>query len=222
MERKDIKVGAIVKNTKHGNLEQVLSFGRSRMADGSWVDAVCYEGYDRFTGQLMQFYREVNSFCEDFELVSLPDERQAYALSMQEYQTRAIGTCMDSSNNFAYMFYNLLGEVGELTEKVNDYMRDQSLEDMANKLCGYGLMAKAIRKEPDSWASLNVVSDFDKHLEEFKGSVLLQKELGDIQWQLSGVCTVLSLALEDIARQNLEKLASRQERNKIDGDGDNR
>lgn len=176
MERKDIKVGAIVKNTKHGNLEQV----------------------------------------------SIQDEHKKDSLSMEEYQTRAMGTCMPSSNNFAYMFYNLLGEVGELTEKVNEYMRDQSLEDMANKLCGYGLMAKAIRKEPDSWASLHVVYDFDKHLEEFKGSVLLQKELGDIQWQLSGVCTILSLALEDIARQNLEKLASRQERNKIDGDGDNR
>ena len=176
MERKDIKLGAIVKNIKHGNLEQV----------------------------------------------SIKDEHKKDSLSMEEYQTRAMVTCMPSSNNFAYMFYNLLGEVGELAEKVNDYMRDQSLEDMANQLCGYGLMAKTIRKEPDSWASQKIVTDFDKHKEEFKGSVLLQKELGDIQWQLSGLCSVLSIALEDIARQNLDKLASRQERNKIDGNGDNR
>ena len=73
-------------------------------------------------------------------------------------------TCMASSENFSYMFLNLVGEVGEFASKV----------------------AKAIRR------------------------------------QLSGLCTVMGWKLEDIAQQNLDKLASRQQRNVIDGSGDNR
>ena len=50
----------------------------------------------------------------------------------------------------------------------------------------------------------------------------LKKEAGDILWQLSGLCHVMGWDLEDVARQNLQKLASRKERGVIDGDGDNR
>lgn len=143
-------------------------------------------------------------------------------MELNEYQKQAMTTCMASSNNFAYMFFNLLGEVGELAEKVNDYMRDQNLEETANQLCGYGLMAKTIRKEPELWGSQNTVSDFDKHFEEFKQSDQLQKEAGDILWQLAGLCSVMGWNLEDIAQQNLDKLASRKLRGVIDGNGDNR
>lgn len=50
----------------------------------------------------------------------------------------------------------------------------------------------------------------------------LKKEAGDILWQLSGLCSVMGWSLEDTAMQNLMKLASRKERNVIDGNGDNR
>jgi NTP pyrophosphatase (non-canonical NTP hydrolase) len=48
------------------------------------------------------------------------------------------------------------------------------------------------------------------------------KEAGDILWQLSGLCEVMGWKLEDVAQQNLQKLASRKERGKIAGEGDNR
>lgn len=47
-------------------------------------------------------------------------------------------------------------------------------------------------------------------------------ELGDIQWYLAALCSELGLDLEKIAVKNLEKLASRKERGKIQGSGDNR
>ena len=50
----------------------------------------------------------------------------------------------------------------------------------------------------------------------------LQKELGDVLWQLSGLCSVMGWSLEEVAQQNLDKLASRQQRNVIEGNGDNR
>lgn len=101
-------------------------------------------------------------------------------------------TCMASSENFSYMFLNLVGEVGEFASKV----------------------AKAIRKNQINVVYNEIVGTTDT--EE------LQKEAGDILWQLSGLCTVMGWNLEDIAQQNLDKLASRQQRNVIDGSGDNR
>jgi NTP pyrophosphatase (non-canonical NTP hydrolase) len=50
----------------------------------------------------------------------------------------------------------------------------------------------------------------------------LQAELGDVLWYLAQVCTELNLSLDDVAQSNLDKLASRQQRGVIAGDGDTR
>jgi len=47
-------------------------------------------------------------------------------------------------------------------------------------------------------------------------------ELGDVLWYLAALANDLELSLEDIARENLDILASRQKRGTIKGDGDNR
>lgn len=112
------------------------------------------------------------------------------ALSLKEYQRKAMTTCMPSSNNFSYMFLNLVGEVGEFASKVG----------------------KAIRKEQ----ACIEYNDLDGLRENEE----LQKEAGDILWQLSGVCTVMGWNLEHIAQQNLDKLAARKKVRTIDGSGD--
>jgi NTP pyrophosphatase (non-canonical NTP hydrolase) len=50
----------------------------------------------------------------------------------------------------------------------------------------------------------------------------LTKELGDVLWYLSQIASELGLSLEEVASLNIEKLHSRHERNKIQGNGDNR
>jgi len=50
----------------------------------------------------------------------------------------------------------------------------------------------------------------------------LSKELGDVLWYAANLAEELGLNLDDIAKRNLEKLKSRQERGKLKGDGDNR
>lgn len=50
----------------------------------------------------------------------------------------------------------------------------------------------------------------------------LQKEMGDVFWQLAGLATVMGWSLADIASNNLSKLADRAKRNVITGSGDNR
>lgn len=105
-------------------------------------------------------------------------------------------TCLPTSENFSYMFLNLVGEVGELASKVAKHIRKGKAEITQNRL------------------TVPAISE-----EEMQD---LMKEAGDCLWQLSGVCTVMGWQLEDVGQQNLDKLASRKNRGVVDGSGDNR
>lgn len=121
-------------------------------------------------------------------------------LTLNEYQEKAMTTCMKSSENFSYMFLNLIGEVGEFASKVAKHIRKEKAYIDANNL---------ITERGSNCLSNDEIQD-------------LKKEAGDVLWQLSGLCSVMGWSLEDVAQQNLDKLASRKERNVIDGSGDNR
>lgn len=125
-------------------------------------------------------------------------------MELREYQQRAMTTCTESSNNFSYMMLNLVGEVGELAGKVAKRIRKEHLGVNDNILVNG---SKADMLNGNDWEDL-----FNE----------MRFEAGDVLWQLSGLCTVMGWSLEDIAEQNLVKLASRKERNVIVGDGDNR
>lgn len=108
-------------------------------------------------------------------------------------------TCMASSENFSYMFLNLVGEVGELASKV----------------------AKAIRKEKALIDMNNLITERADAMSDEEVADL-RREAGDCLWQLSGLCTVMGWELEEVGQENLDKLSSRQQRHVIDGNGDNR
>lgn len=50
----------------------------------------------------------------------------------------------------------------------------------------------------------------------------LQKELGDVLWYVAVLADYFDIKLDDVATQNIEKLASRQSRGTLAGSGDNR
>jgi NTP pyrophosphatase (non-canonical NTP hydrolase) len=50
----------------------------------------------------------------------------------------------------------------------------------------------------------------------------MAKELGDVLWYVAQLATELGLELDQIARDNLEKLFSRQRRGVLSGSGDER
>lgn len=63
----------------------------------------------------------------------------------------------------------------------------------------------------------------DKHglmSEADKAKLVL--EAGDVLWMLADLCTMLGVSLEDVAQQNLNKLAQRALRDTLHGEGDAR
>jgi NTP pyrophosphatase (non-canonical NTP hydrolase) len=56
--------------------------------------------------------------------------------------------------------------------------------------------------------------------EEYKQEI--KKELGDVVWYLSQLCSKIGLSFEEVASNNLDKLLDRKERDKLRGNGDNR
>lgn len=131
-------------------------------------------------------------------------------MELNEYQKKAMTTCMPSSENFSYMLLNLVGEVGEFASKVAKGIRKGH--------CSIGLEPK-IAEEYDI-ADETIANELwqfcgiDERIEELK------KEAGDVLWQLSGLCSVMGWSLDDIAQMNLDKLAARKAVGTIDGDGD--
>ena len=125
-------------------------------------------------------------------------------MELNDYQKRAMETCMPSCENFSYMMLNLVGEVGEFAGKVAKMLRKGAVE---------------IDTVDDKTSDLFPMMSLPQwvYMQEE-----LKKEAGDMLWQLAGLCHVMGWGLEDVAEGNLDKLASRQKRGVIDGDGDNR
>ena len=55
-----------------------------------------------------------------------------------------------------------------------------------------------------------------------ESKLALKKELGDVLWYLSNLCTEFNFSLNDVAIENLKKLKERSASGKICGSGDNR
>ena len=109
-------------------------------------------------------------------------------MDFNTYQKKARITAQypNLGSNFIYPTLGLVGEAGEVAEKVKKVIRDKK----------------------------GVFDDESK-----KG---LKKELGDVLWYVSNICTEFNFKLEDVALQNLDKLKQRAAKGKISGSGDDR
>ncbi len=109
-------------------------------------------------------------------------------MDFKTYQRKARLTAQypNLGSNNIYPTLGLVGEAGEVAEKVKKVIRDKE-----------GI--------------------FD---EESKNGI--KKELGDVLWYLSNLCTEFDFSLEEVASQNLDKLNLRAARGKISGSGDDR
>ncbi len=109
-------------------------------------------------------------------------------MDFDSYQIEARKTAIypHKDKNFIYPTLGLVGESGEVAEKIKKVMRDK-----------------------------NGIFDYESKL-------ALKKELGDVLWYLSNLCDEFNFSLDDVAKDNLEKLNLRLSRGKISGSGDDR
>lgn len=121
-------------------------------------------------------------------------------MRLNEYQEKAMTTCMPSCENISYMLLNLVGEVGEFASKVAKHIRKGH----------YSIMDSNIA----NGSNIDDLENPEKALDELK------KELGDILWQTAGLAHVMGWPLEDVGLGNLDKLAARKEAGTIVGNGD--
>jgi NTP pyrophosphatase (non-canonical NTP hydrolase) len=106
-------------------------------------------------------------------------------MRLNQYQEAARNTAVYPTDmGLIYTTLGLVGESGEVAEKVKKMIRD------------------------------------GKTLKECRADLV--KELGDVLWYAANVAHELNITLEEVASRNIEKLHSRQSRDKLHGDGDDR
>ena len=95
-------------------------------------------------------------------------------LTLNEYQDKAMSTCMPESDNLFYMLANLVGEVGEFASKAGKHMRKGKLHITTTQRDEEGKILHT-----QIWN----VSDEERHL--------MLSEIGDILWQTAGLAKVM-------------------------------
>lgn len=119
--------------------------------------------------------------------------KEQHVKGLDEYQTRAVSTRLDSCDNVTYMAFGLVAEVGELADKIAKWKRKKEAYVTDDRLVF------------DTW-QMNEVDE--KHAE-------LMKELGDVLWFVSGIADHFGYSLSEVAEMNLEKLAGRKSKGTI-------
>lgn len=123
-----------------------------------------------------------------------------------------MATRLPSSDNFCYMMFGLVEEVGELAGKVSKGIR--------KGISSVGLDGEvSAQLEDQDEARANDLYFLDGADEQRSA---IKKELGDVMWMVAGLADEFGWSLEDVCRENLRKLEDRQKRGVVDGSGDNR
>ena len=109
-------------------------------------------------------------------------------MNFETYQINARKTAIypNLGSNYVYPTLGLVGESGEVAEKIKKILRDKDGVFDQETLIG------------------------------------LRKELGDVLWYLSNICSELNFSLSDVAKENIDKLNNRSIKGTISGSGDER
>lgn len=119
-------------------------------------------------------------------------------MTATEYEQQAHRTLAKSTaENIAYLGFGLMAEAGEVADKI----------------------AKAVRRG-EIEINNNEIIFVRGNCFQFTDNIV--DELGDVLWFVAMMARRLGVSLEEVMRRNLDKLADRQNRGVIIGDGDKR
>lgn len=119
-------------------------------------------------------------------------------MTATEYEQQAHRTIAGhAAENIAYLSLGLMAEAGEVADKIAKAVRRGDIVINYNEIVGIG------------GGSVRLVGD-------------IADELGDALWFVTMLARRLGFSLEEVMRRNLDKLADRQARGVIVGDGDKR
>ena len=121
-------------------------------------------------------------------------------MTLNDYQDKAIATCLPSCANEVYAINGLTAEVGEINDKIAKWVRKGIFRIDNNRLTY-------------ATADEEVVNEYQEEL---------ALEVGDCLWFLALCSRQLGYTLEEVAQMNLDKLRDRAQRNVIIGNGDRR
>lgn len=160
-------------------------------------------------------------------------------MNFEEYQTKALEFLNIESANEEYLFLGLIGEIGEVAEKLKKIIRDKnriiSFEDK-----------EEIKKELGDVFWYFAILCYSRNVKVNFSNILnneyLNCNFGEIMYEISDaanyflyyhnfsyfyevfnrLCLKLEFSLQDVLYCNIRKLSDRQLRGKIKGEGDNR
>lgn len=119
-------------------------------------------------------------------------------MTATEYEQQAHRTIAGhAAENITYLGFGLMAEAGEVADKIAKAVRRIGIKINNNEI---------IFVRGDSFQFTDNVVD----------------ELGDVLWFVAMLARYLGVSLEEVMRRNLDKLADRQARGVIVGDGDKR
>lgn len=115
------------------------------------------------------------------------------SVTFDEYEEQALDTSI-YEGKLIYPILGLVSEAGEVADKIKKLIRDEGVD---------------------------ITQDVAEQLDP-KQRKALAYELGDVLWYLTNVAADIDYSLEEIALLNLDKLAQRKVRGKLQGSGDYR
>lgn len=101
--------------------------------------------------------------------------------------------------NMVYPAMGIVGEAGELCDKIKKHWRNKTIPGNINDITAMGATSLTI---------------------EEKANIVL--EMGDVLWYLNALANELNVSLDEVAYKNMIKLADRAKRNMIKSEGDSR
>lgn len=180
--------------------------------DGTWHDFRDVAHYnDMIQWNVPMRQKKTINRLDKADVLELEHELETFGtININRYQDVASGTAIypgrGSVVGLWYCITKLNGEAGEAAEHIGKAFRDDNIL----------IQAKADLHE-GATSEVFIPGQLTPERREY-----LLKEAGDCLWYLGAICRELGTTISHIAVMNLKKLWQRQERNVLQGSGDDR